>query len=427
MSSDDRTWENDDVTRRRENSERLEAAAKLVVPGGVYGHGALTTRAHPRFFESGTGAHVTDVDGNELIDFMCGYGPNLLGMGHPRVEAAAERQRRKGDCFSGPTARWVELAEALVERIGHADWAMFTKNGTDATTLCTTIARAATGRRKILVARGAYHGAAPWCTPSDAGVPAEDRAHLLHYRYNDLESVAEAVARAGDDLAGIMVSPFRHDTFVDQELPTTEFARGLRRACDRAGAVLMIDEVRAGLRLARGGSWERLSVDPDLSAWGKALGNGYAISAVVGREDLRDAARRVYATGSFWYGGVAMAAACETLAVADEIGLPEMLTATGQQFRAGLEELATANGFSLRQTGPPQLPMVLFEGDTDFSLGKFFTGDAIDRGVYMHPYHNMFLSAAHTPAIVAEALERLSGSFESLRRYVDAAGPEGSR
>jgi glutamate-1-semialdehyde 2,1-aminomutase len=403
--------------RRTAQDELMERALR-VVPGGVYGHANFVPARHPRFFAEGEGCRVRDVDGNEYIDLMCSYGPNLLGMRHERVEAAAEAQRRSGNCFTGPTERWVELAEALVERISHADWAMFQKNGTDATTLCLTLARAKTGRRKILVAEGAYHGAIPWCTPSTNGVLPEDRAHLLHYRYNDLDSVREAVEQAGDDLAGVMVSPFRHDTFVDQEMPTPEFAQGLRDLCDGKDAVLMMDEVRGGFRTARGGSWERLGVEPDLSAWGKALGNGYPISAIVGAEHLRETAAWIYSTGSFWYSAVPMAAALECLAVADELDLPTRLEAVGRQLRDGLDELAGGYGFTLRQTGPPQMPQILFDGDDDFAKGTFFAEDALARGVYFHPFHNMFMSAAHTPEVVDECLERLEASFVALREHL---------
>lgn len=394
----------------------MMARAAKVVPGGVYGHAMVLPGAHPRFYHSGEGCRVRDVDGNEYIDFMCGYGPNLLGMKHPRVEKAADEQRELGNCFTGPTERWVELAEALVDRIRHADWAMFQKNGTDATTLCITLARAKTRRSKVLLAEGAYHGAAPWCTPSKRGVIEEDRSQFLYYRFNDLESVRAATEQAGDDLAGIMVSPFKHDTFVDQEMVDPAFARGLRALCDEAGAVLMMDEVRAGFRLARGGSWEHLGVDPDLGAWGKAMANGYPISAVVGSEPLREAATKLYSTGSFWYSAVPMAAALETFAVLDEDDVVTHLDRVGTQLRTGLDELATAHGFGLRQTGPPAMPQILIEEDDDFAKGTFLTEDALTRGVFLHPYHNMFLCAGHRSEDIRQALERLDDSFGALRR-----------
>ncbi len=148
----------------------------------------------------------------------------------------------------------IELAELYVDTVRHADWALFAKNGTDVTTACVTIARAETGKRKVLVASHAYHGAAPWCIPSSAGIVDGDRAHLIYYEYNDLASVEEAVAAAGDDLAAILTSPFKHDAFMDQELADPAFARGLRRICDDKGAALILDDVRAGFRLNVGGS-----------------------------------------------------------------------------------------------------------------------------------------------------------------------------
>ena len=278
------------MTRLQSDGE-LRARARRVIPNGMYGHGhaAMLPEGYPQFFARGEGCRIVDVDGNEYIDFMCGYGPNLLGLRHPKVEEAAARQRALGDSFNGPTERMVELAELLVDRVEGADWALFAKNGTDVTTACLTIARSATGKRKILVAEHAYHGAAPWCTPSTAGVVDGDRADLLHYTYNDLASVEKAIAEAGDDLAGIMVSPFKHDAFDHQELVEPEFARALRRICDERGAALMLDDVRAGLRMHHGGSWDPMGVIPDLSAMSKAIANGYPIAAVMGRESLRDA------------------------------------------------------------------------------------------------------------------------------------------
>ena len=170
----------------------LRARARLVVPGGMWGHlnAARLPEGYPQFFASAEGCRVRDVDGREYIDFMCSWGPILLGHRHPQVQAAAEAQAAKGDCFNGPGEVMVELAEDLVAMLPHADWAMFQKNGGDATTCCVTIARAGTGRRKVLVARGSYHGALPWCSPSVAGVTAEDRAHLLHFEYNDVAEPA---------------------------------------------------------------------------------------------------------------------------------------------------------------------------------------------------------------------------------------------
>jgi glutamate-1-semialdehyde 2,1-aminomutase len=200
----------------------------------------------PQFFSRAKGARLWDADGREFIDYSCAFGPNLLGYGDPRVEAAAERQRQLGDTMTGPSPVFVELAEKLVSMITHADWAIFAKNGTDTTTLALTIARAHTGRRRVLVAAGSYHGTAPWCSPITAGILPEERAHRRTYTYNDVESLEQAVAEAGDDLAAIFATPFKHDVCTDQELPKPEYARRCRELCDKTGAPLIVDDARAG-------------------------------------------------------------------------------------------------------------------------------------------------------------------------------------
>jgi len=178
--------------------ERLRERARAVIPGGMYGHQAAPGAAYPQFMRGGRGARIWDVDGHEYVDLMCSYGPVVLGHRHPRVEAAAAEQAANGDCPNGPGPVMVDLAELLVQTVRHADWAVFAKNGTDATTMCCTIARAQTGRDQILVATGAYHGAAPWCTPRPAGVTPQDRANLGHYTFNDLASVRSAAGPAAD-------------------------------------------------------------------------------------------------------------------------------------------------------------------------------------------------------------------------------------
>lgn len=394
-------------TLSNSRDRQLRDRAASVIPGGMWGH--MGTKylgsAYPQFFERAEGCRLWDVDGREYIDFMCSWGPNVLGHHHPAVEEAVERQRRLGDAMNGPGEVLVELAELLVDTVAHADWAMLQKNGTDATTGCVTIARAGTGRRKVLVARGSYHGAVPWCTPSLAGVTSEDRAHLIHFDYNDVASLEAAAEQAKGDLAAIIVTAFRHDIARDQELPTVEFARRAREICTAADAALIVDDVRAGFRIDLGGSWEPLGVRPDLSAFSKAIANGYTMAAITGNDRFRDAATKVYVTGSFWYGAVSMAAAVATIrTLKGENGVAH-IAAMGERLRGGLDRIAAKHGISLRQTGPAQMPMVLFDDDAEFKRADAFCAAALARGAYFHPKHNMFLSAAHTEKDIDLALE----------------------
>lgn len=396
----------------------LRARALKVIPNGMYGHESvrMLPDSFPQFFSKAEGAYIWDADGNRYLDYMCAYGPSLLGYRDERVEAAARAQAAVGDTLTGPSPLMVELAETLVAMVDHADWAMFCKNGTDATTMAMSSARAQTGRRIVLVAKGAYHGAAPWCTPVPAGTVAEDRAHVRTYAYNDVASLEAAVADAGDDLAAIFASPFRHDAFIDQEAPEPAYALRAREFCDQTGAMLIVDEVRAGFRLARGSSWSELGVQPDLSAWGKCFANGHPISALLGSDSCREGAGSIYATGSFWLSAVPMAAAIETLRIIRESDYLEHMVRLGDRLRAGLDAAATKHGFTLRQTGPVQMPQIMFADDPDFRVGYGWAEEMLARGVYVHPWHNMFLCAAMTDADIDLTVTAAGDAFAALAK-----------
>ena len=402
------------------NDQQLRQRAKAVIPGGMYGHqsaGPLPD-AYPQFMRGGRGARVWDADGHEYVDLMCSYGPVVLGHQHPAVEAAAARQAKMGDCQNGPAPVMVDLAELLVATVKHADWAMFARNGTDATTMCCTIARAQTGRRKILVAKGAYHGAAPWCTPKPAGTTAADRANLGHYTFNDLASAQKAAEAAGDDLAGILVSPFKHDAGYDQELVDPAFARGLRALCDQHGAALILDDVRCGFRLHLGSSWEPVGVDPDLSAWSKAIANGRALAAVLGRDAFRGGASDIFVTGSFWFSAVPMAAAVATVNALKEEHAVEAMHRYGTQLRDGIVDQARSWDLAVRYTGPPVMPYLTFAGDRDHELASVFAAQALRGGAYLHPRHNWFVSAAMTGDDLALVLDATDQAFAAVRKHL---------
>ena len=395
----------------------LRRRAAAVIPGGMYGHMNVNRlpAAHPQFYERSEGTRVWDVDGNEYVDFMCSFGPMILGYKHPRVEAAAAAQQAKGDTQPGPAPAMVELAELMVERVAHADWTMFAKNGTDATTIALMVARAETGRNKVLAAKGAYHGAAPWATLRMDGVAPEERANLHYYDYNDAASVERAIEHAGaGDVAAIITSPFKHDAGFDQEVADPAFARRLRELCDELGAALVIDEVRAGFRLHHGGSWEPLGVPPDLSAWSKGIANGYPLAAILGSGRYADAASRIFVTGSFWYQAVPMAAAVATIEALRDEDAVAVMERVGTRLRAEFDQLAQEVGVPIRQTGPVQMPNLAFPGDVEFAKAATFSAAMLDRGVIVHPRHNWFLSAAHTDDDVDRFLEAAQDGLEAV-------------
>lgn len=410
-------------TDRRANE--LKARAQQVIPGGMYGHESvrLLPAEYPQFYKRAKGARMWDADDNQYIDYMCAYGPNLFGYGHEAIESAAAKQQVLGDTMSGPSEIMVDLAEAFVDQVSHASWAIFCKNGTDATSMAMVIARAYRKRSVILCAHGAYHGAAPWCTPRTAGILPEDRAHIVYYDYNDADSLSDAFKNHSGAIAAVFATPFRHEVFYDQYEPSIEYANTARRLCDEEDALLIVDDVRAGFRIARDCSWEAIGVRPDLSAWGKCFANGYSISAVLGSEKARQAASEIFVTGSFWFSATPMAAAIETLRQIRETNYLERLNDSGTRLRNGLQQQAGAHGFTLRQTGPVVMPQILFEDDPDFRVGYGWVTECLKRGVFLHPYHNMFLSAAHDEAEISATLDITDQAFEAVKKRIDQLSP----
>jgi glutamate-1-semialdehyde 2,1-aminomutase len=386
----------------------------------MYGHNSVVNehlpKTFPQFLAEGNGPYIRDVDGNEYIDLLCSYGPVILGHRFPPVEEAARRQAALGDCLNAPSPRIVELAELMVTSIEHADWAIFAKNGSDATTACLTIARAATGRGTILAASGSYHGTAPWCTPWPAGVLASDRTSMTYFEYNNHESLKAAVTQAGDDLAGVIVTPAKQFGGIDQELVDPEFARALRRACDERGSLLILDDVRCGFRMHFGGSWEPIGVAPDLSAWSKAMANGYAVSAIVGCDRYRDAARKVWLTGSFWFSGIAMAASIATITALREGDAVPRMARAGELLRTGMQEQARSHGLAICYSGHPAMPYITFTADQDYERMTLFSSVALAAGTYLPPRHNWFLSAAHTDDVIRKALNSTDEAFGAVQK-----------
>ena len=398
------------------NDLSLRKRANAFIPGGMWGHMSVKKLpfGYPQFFSKAKDARIWDLDGNCYIDFMCGYGPNILGYNNAEVDDAVNEQRKKLDLGNGPSALVVDLAEKLIKLVDSADWALFAKNGTDATTTCLTISRAATGKKKILVAKGSYHGSAPWCTPVATGVVEEDISNLVFFEYNNPISLEEAAKEAGADLAGIILTAFRHDVRRDQELPKKAFLKKAREICDKKNAVLILDDVRAGFRINRRGSWVDYGVKPDLTAFSKAIGNGYPLSAVVGVEKLRQAASEIYVTGSFWCNATSMAASLKTLSIIEERDVVEHISSLGEKLRSGVDQIANSVGVEISQSGPVQMPLILFKDDKDFLKGSKFVQYLLSKGIYFHPWHNMFLSLAHTAEDVSTTLDAVEFAMKKI-------------
>ena len=330
-------------------------------------------------------------------------------------------QQAKGNASSIPNEITVELAEKLVGRWSFADWVMFGKNGTDVTTLATRIARVYTGNTKILAAEGAYHGFDTWSNPDIAGFPPEYRAHVDYFRWNNVESVRECFERNRGDVAGVIICPIKHDAMHDIEMPAPEFLAALAECAREAGALLMIDDIRCGFRLhSSGGSHVSFGIEPDLVCFGKALGNGEPIAVLLGREDYREVAKRLYFSATHFFSAVPMAAALATLEAFDEEGAYELIQGAGHALREGITAAAKTAGVGISYTGPDAMPNLILDDDPQFKRGRSFSGLAARRGVIFHPRHNWFISSAHTLDDVAQAVAVAEECFGMVAAEIES-------
>ena len=404
---------------RFDQSLALFARAAKVIPEGIYGHqnpAFVLPGACPYFVESAQGSRFRDVDGNTYIDFQCGYGPVVLGHAHPAVEKAVSEQLQKGACFSHPDKIMVQLAEHLTELIAIAEWAIFAKNGSDVTTYSIRVAREFTGRKKIIMAGGAYHGAHAWCTAYPGGVLPEESANICHIRWNRLDDIETCVAENRDQIAGIILTPYHHPTYAIQELPADGFWKGVRNICNRENIVLILDDIRAGFRLDVHGSQAAFGIDPDIVCYAKAMANGYPISTAVGRQKFREAAEQVFFAGTFWFAPAPMAAALATLHILETENTIAEMQRLGKRLKDGLEEIGAAQRFRVTVSGPPALPYMTFDDHPDLYHMQVFCREMIAMGIFLHPHHNWFICGAHTDTDIDETLDKAEIAFRKVKK-----------
>ena len=399
-----------------QRSQALLDRARRVVPNGVYGHyGYSVTPESPVFFETARGARFTDVDGNEYIDWMCAYGPMILGYDHPEIEAAAAAQLAKGNTVSLAAPVMVELAERLVDRVRGVEWALFGKNGADATALAVMIAREKTGRRFVIKIDGGYHGAVPWMqAPGSPGTIAEDQAFVISVPWNDSEAVQRAIDAHPDDVACFISSPYHHPVLEDNVLPAEGYWPAIERICRAAGVALVVDDVRAGFRIDLAGSHAAYGFQPDLVCFGKALANGHPISALTGTDDFRDAAQATYYTGTQFFNAAPMAAALATLDALEETDAANRITELGARLGEGLSSVAEAHDYDLVVSGVPGMPYFSNGGEGGGKRHQRWVAECVKRGAYLLSYHNNFVSAAHTEEDIDRTCEIADAAFAAV-------------
>lgn len=402
-------------------SGALFKRAAKVIPCGIYGHLSpaplVPPTDYPFYAARARGSKFWDVDGNEFIDYTAAYGPMVLGYNHPKVEAAALKQWKQGNCMSGPAPVMVELAEHLVDLLDSADWVFFAKNGGDITTYALMVARAATGRKKIILVRGGYHGVAPWAQGmGHPGVIEDDKSNILYVEWNDYKGLEKVVQEHPGEIAGFMATPCFQPTFVDNEMPAEGYWQKIEALCKKEGIVLIVDDVRCGFRLDMRGSNVYFGFKPDLVCLCKAIGNGYPISALVGTEAMKNYAAKVFYTGSYWYSAVPMAAALATLKELKRINGPAIMLKTGKKLLNGLVQIAKSHGYNLKVSGPPSLPYLRITDDESLMLHQEWCGECTKRGVHLTSHHNSFVSTAHTDADVKKTLNIADDAFKAVKK-----------
>jgi len=407
-----------DYTKSRE----LYARACKVIPSGIYGHkgpsGACYTpvEAWPFYSSRAEGTYFWDVDGNRFIDYMCGYGPNILGYHDPDVDAAAAAQRALEDCVSIPSGKMVEFAELLVDTVASADWAFFAKNGGDTTTLAILTARAHTNRKKIVFFKGYYHGVGAWAQKADyPGILEEDVAHNLYVPWNDFEALQEVFDTYKGEIAAVIGQPYMHGNFVDNQLPEEGFWQKVRKLCTDNETILIVDDIRAGFRLDLAGSDHYFGFEADLICFCKALANGYNISALCGKEFLKGTVSGVNFTGSYWMSAVPMAAGIACIEKMKKLDLPRILNEQGRKLGDGLIEAGKKYNFDLRVTGAPSLFYLRIADDPSMIVHQEWIAECVKRGVFFATHHNHFMNYAVTDEVIAETLAVAEEAFHVVR------------
>jgi glutamate-1-semialdehyde 2,1-aminomutase len=407
--------------------------ALKVIPSGIYGHQGpaegcfVPVTAFPFFSSRAQGTYFWDVDGNRFIDYMCAYGPNVLGYNDPDVDEAAAKQREKGDCITAPSSRMIDFAELLVDTVASADWAFFAKNGGDTTTLAVLTARAHTHRKKIIFFKGYYHGVAPWTQKIDyPGILEEDVANSIYVPWNDYEKLAEVFEQNKGEIAALIAQPYMHGNFVDNMLPAEGFWQKVRKLCTDTETVLIIDDVRAGFRLDLAGSDHFFGFEADLICFCKALANGYNVSALCGKDFLKNTVSGLTYTGSYWLSAVPFAAGIACIEKMKRVNLPTLLHKKGLKLTEGLITTARKHGYDLKVTGRPVLFYLRLADEAvadgggsstpSLMLHQRWIAEMVKRGVYVTNHHNHFLNYALSDDDIGTTIAIADEAFAALEQ-----------
>ena len=426
-----------------ESSEALFERAKKVLPGGVNSpvRAFRSVGLTPRFIEKADGAYIWDVEGNRYIDYVCSWGPMILGHNHPVIREAVEKAIKDGLSFGASTKREVEIAELMTDMVPHIEMVRMVNSGTEAVMSAVRLARGATGRDKILKFEGCYHGHSDCMLvkagssaveeqgkPSSAGVPVGTAQDTLTAPFNDLAAVEELFHRYPGAIACVIVEPVAANMGVVG--PDPGFLEGLRALCDKEGALLIFDEVITGFRLAEGGAQAYFGVKADIVTFGKIIGGGMPVGAYAGSRALMEQVAPcgpVYQAGTLSGNPVAMAAGLAQLRYLHSH--PEVYTTLSEKasyLADGLRKAAAATGapVQINQVGSLVAPFFTpdevhsFASATKSDLKKYaaYFEKMLHWGIYLAPaqFEAMFVSYAHSAADLDETIHAARNVFAQL-------------
>ncbi len=422
----------------KSHNEELFARAQARIPAGVNSpvRAFRAVGGTPPFFERASGAHLWDVEGKRYIDYVGSWGPMVAGHTHPRVVEAVQAAASRALSFGAPTAAEVEMAQLLCRLVPALELVRLVSSGTEATMTAIRLARGFTGRSLIVKFEGCYHGhadallvkagsgALTFGNPSSAGVPAETAAHTVVLDYNDAAQVQALFAKRGAEIAGVIVEPVAGN--MNLVLPAAGFLETLREQCTRHGAVLILDEVMTGFRVALGGAQARFGIRPDLTTLGKVIGGGLPVAAVGGRKDIMQKIAPlgpVYQAGTLSGNPVAVAAGLATLKLVDTPEFQPRIEATTRRLVEGLAAAAKSAGVTFSSQSIGSMFGVYFRATPPRSFAEVMQCDAqrfnrffqsmLAQGVYLAPsaYEAGFVSSAHSAEDIEQTLAAAQEAF----------------
>ena len=433
----------DKSSRSYTQSAKLFAEAQRYMPGGVNSpvRAYRAVGGDPVFIARGDGAWLSDVDGNRYIDYVCSWGPLILGHRHPEVIRAIGEGLERGTSFGAPTEIESELAKTIVAAVPSCEMVRLVNSGTEATMSALRLARAWTGRSKIVKFAGCYHGHADYLlveagsgaltlgVPTSPGVPPDVAVNTIVTPYNDLKALERIFAQEGAQIAALIIEPVAGNMGV--VLPRPDFLKGVRELTRNSGALLIFDEVITGFRVAYGGAQELYDIVPDLTCLGKIIGGGLPVGAYGGKRRLLEQVAPqgpVYQAGTLSGNPLAAAAGLATLKVLQQPGFYQELARKGARLANGLSCAAQKAGVKITINQAGSMLCVFFTDQevvdlrtaSSASLAHYaaFFRSMLNQGVYLAPsqFEAMFISAAHLPEQIDYTIEAAGRAFHELKK-----------